>query len=221
MTPSVRQHPSLPPPSHPDLSAPIPVPGPSKLMEPASPCWGTLSAHPMVGRGLPYPEGSQDRRGGALPRGEPQERKERRREGWWGAPGPLRCSSAGPAPASQLHFSPRGAGVPGWGLAGGKGGAPLSTHSCLHPLFCPRAPAGPPAPCQGEPRPSRLTRQELLELVTSRLSPRGTLSFLVNKFLQRPCSVLTQGTPRGGPQAAHRALGGPPRQSLVCSRPTS
>lgn len=76
-----------------------------------------------------------------------------------------------PPPPPSCTLAPEGAGVPGWGLAGGKGGAPLRTHSCLYPLFCPRAPAGPPAPCQGEPRPSRLTRQELLELVSSRLSP--------------------------------------------------
>ena len=115
-----------------------------------------------------------------------------------------RCSSSpAPPPPPSCTLAPEGAGVPPGGRAGGKGGAPLSTHSCLHPLFCPRAPAGPPAPCQGEPRPSWLTRQELLELVTSRLSPRGTLSFLVNKFLQRLCSrprweaLLSQGAPRG------------------------
>lgn len=89
-----------------------------------------------------------------------------------GRPVTPRCSSS-PAlsPPPSCTLAPEGAGFPGGVRAGGKGGAPLSTHSCLHPLFCPRASAGPPAPCQGEPRPSRLTRQELLELVTSRLSP--------------------------------------------------
>ncbi|XP_010828528.1 PREDICTED: neuroblastoma suppressor of tumorigenicity 1-like [Bison bison bison] len=43
-------------------------------------------------------------------------------------------------------------------------GAQPGAHPHPHP-----ASAGPPAPCQGEPRPSRLTRQELLELG----APRG------------------------------------------------
>ncbi|CAI9165609.1 unnamed protein product [Rangifer tarandus platyrhynchus] len=147
MTLSVRQHPSSPCP--PDLSAPPPVPGPLELMEPASPSWGTLSAHLMVGRGLPYPEGSQDRRGGVWTRGEPQERKERRREGWGGARAPRGAPVAGPAPASQLHFSPRGGGGPGVGAGRQEGRNPPLHPQLPASALLPQGPCRPPSPLPG------------------------------------------------------------------------
>ena len=90
---------------------------------------------------------------------EPQETRKRRGEGSWRPVSPQLSRHPVPTPPSQLHFNPEGE----WGPGDRAGeSAPLSPGRRQLPQPLSRGCPGPS---------SRLFRQELLELVTSRLFP--------------------------------------------------
>lgn len=174
LTPWTRRA-SLPPRPLPDLGvSPSPqVLGPSQLLELSSPSWEAFSEYLMVGSSLPSPEVP----GGTGWGGLWLSLKKRGRGGARARVGG-QCSlwlpscPVPPPPFPQLHFSPRRGAGPGGraGQAGNEEGPAAPTTACIC-LSVPRAAASPAAPSLGAPRSSQLLRQELLELVTSRLSP--------------------------------------------------
>jgi len=131
-----------------------------KLMEPAFPSWGALSKCLTAGR----------LQGGTWvgwTLAEPQETKKRRGEGSWRPVSPqLSSTPSHPSPPSQLHFNPEGE----WGPGDRAGGHP---HLPVSALLSPGRLSAPLASCLGRPGPPFpwLFRQELPELVTSRLFP--------------------------------------------------